>query len=76
MPPKSTLYKEVGTKDPVIDVPALGKSASRWTKKDLNLLGVEYQYDKFDTIGIRVDDNEIPPELLNSRHLFIVSTDV
>lgn len=34
------------------DMPALSQSACRWTKRDLDLLGVEYQYDKFDTIGI------------------------
>ena len=74
MPPKSTLYNEVGTKDPVANVPELGQSASRWTKKDLDLLGVEFQYDKFDEIGIRVEETDIPPELLNGRHLFIIGT--
>ena len=72
MPPKSTHYKEVGTKDPVADLPALGKSASRWTKRDLDLLGVEYQFDKFDTIDIRLEDSEMPTELLNGMHLFTI----
>ena len=44
MPPKSTLYREVGTKDSSPDVPKVNRSASKWTKADLGLLGVDYQY--------------------------------
>jgi hypothetical protein len=53
-------------------MPALGKSASRWRKRDLDLLGVDYQYDKFDTIDIRVENSEMPPELLNGTYRFTI----
>ena len=67
MPPKSTQYKEAGTKDAVTDVPKLSRSASRWKKKDLELLGVEYQYDRFDDIRIDVEEREMPSELLEGE---------
>ena len=51
MPPNPTQYRVVGTKDPSVeDVPKLHQSASKWTKADLLLLGVDYQYDMFDDI--------------------------
>ena len=59
MPPK---YKEVSTKDAMPDLLKLGKSASRWGKQDLILLGVDYQYDKFDELKIPV--NDMPEELV------------
>jgi len=69
MPARPWRYREVGTKDPVTDVPLLGRSASRWTKKDLDFLGVVYQYDQFDSIAIMVDDNDITPGLRNGSSI-------
>jgi len=58
-------YKDVGTKDPAAEPPALGRSASRWTRRDLDLLGVQYQHDDFDSIDVIVEDREIPHDLRN-----------
>lgn len=60
---KSTPYREVGTKDSLADVPKLNKSASKWTKADLGLLGVDYRYDCFDDIHIGIKDTDMPPEV-------------
>lgn len=68
-PPNSILYKEVGTKNPLANVPKLGRSASKWKKADLDLLGVEYQYDVFDNIRIAIDDVDMPPEIVQSKNL-------
>jgi hypothetical protein len=67
MPPKSTLYQEVGTKDSSANVPKVNQSASKWTKADLDLLGVDYQYRVFDDIQIGMEDADMPPELLESN---------
>ena len=68
MPPKSTLYREVGTKDASADVPKVNRSASKWTKADLACLGVDYQYRVFDDIQIGIEDADMPPELLESKY--------
>jgi hypothetical protein len=64
MPPKSTVYREVGTMESPRDVPKLNKSASLWRKTDLAKLGVDYQYDRFDEIVIGRGDEDLPRELL------------
>jgi len=74
MPPKRKQYRVVGTKDPSVrDVPKLHQSASKWTKTDLDLLGVEYQYDRFDNIPSRIglEEADMPPELFGSKNLFM-----
>jgi hypothetical protein len=71
MPPKSTLCKEVGTKDSSADVPKLNRSASKWTKADLVSLGVDYRFDVFNDIQIGIEDVDVPPELLESSSLFV-----
>jgi hypothetical protein len=71
MPPKSTLYREVGTKDSSSDVPKVNLSASKWTEADLGCLGVDYQYRAFDDIQIGTEDGDIPPELLQSNNQFM-----
>lgn len=71
MASKSTtpIYREVGTKDPLVtDMPTLNKSASKWTKADLRLLGVDYQFCVFEDIPLGFEDVEMPPELLESRY--------
>ena len=65
MPPK---YKEVSTKDAAPEVLKLKNSASRRRKLELNLIGVEYKYDKFDEIKIPKDG--MPPDLLARTDLF------
>jgi hypothetical protein len=64
MPPKSILHREVGTHDPSANVPKVNRSAHKWTKADLGLLGVSYQYDVFDDIRIGIEDADMPSELL------------
>lgn len=44
-------------------MPKLNKSASRWTKRDLELLGVEYDYQEFES-DIGLDNGDMPKELL------------
>ena len=72
MPPKATPYREVGTKDPSADVPKVNKSASKWTKTDLLLLGVDYQHLVFDDIQIGIKDTDIPPEFRSSNILSVM----
>jgi hypothetical protein len=60
MPPKS-LFREVGTKESVAYIPKFNKSASKWTKTDLDLLGVDYQYNTPDKI--EMERVKIPDEL-------------
>ena len=72
MLPYSKLYKEVGTKDSIVSVPKFNRSASKWTKADLFLLGVDYQYRCFDDIHIGIKDADVPPELLASNNLSTV----
>ena len=61
------MYRDVGTNEPsATAVPRLNKSASKWTKADLLLLGVDYQFRRFDDIPIGDDTLEMPPELLGS----------
>jgi len=63
------MYREVGTNDPLVaDVPTLNKSASKWTKADLRLLGVDYQFNVFEDISLGFEDVEMPLELLESKH--------
>jgi hypothetical protein len=72
MPPKAS-YKEVGTKDSVAYMPKFNKSASKWTKSDLDLLGVDYQYNAADKIELeRVN---IPDEL-SQGHSPMNETDI
>ena len=42
MASKTSHYRDVGTKDAPPDVPRFNRSASKWKKADLDLLGVEY----------------------------------
>jgi hypothetical protein len=72
MPPKSTLYRDVGTKDSLPDILKVNRSASKWTKADLRLLGVDYQYRAFDDIRIGTEDGDMPPGLLQSNNPFMV----
>ena len=65
----STSHTEVGTKDSLAYVPKLNKSASKWTKADLGLLGVDYQYRCFDDIHIGVTD--MPVELLQGKNVLV-----
>jgi hypothetical protein len=58
MPPKHTL---VGTQDPAPEVLKLKTQASQWEKQDLQLLGVDYQYDKFHEF--KIPDEGMPVEL-------------
>jgi hypothetical protein len=73
-PPQQTdmhpKYKEVSTQDAAPEVFKLRHKASRWRKGDLQLLGVKYQYDKFDEIKIPVDG--MPQDLLARTPLFNV----
>jgi hypothetical protein len=69
MPPKATLYREVGTKDSSPHILKLNRSASKWTKADLHLLGVDYQYDAFDDIQFGIKDADMPSELVQSTYL-------
>lgn len=71
MPPKLTLYREAGTSDSSADISKVNWSASKWTKADLDLLGVDYQYREFDDIQIDIADTEMPVELLESNILFM-----
>ena len=68
MPPKSTLYQEVGTKDSLPDILKVNRSVSKWKKADLRMLGVDYQYRD---IQFGIEDADMPPELLNSNNLFM-----
>ena len=67
MPPKSLASRDVGTKDSFADVPKVNRSASKWTKTDLGLLGVDYDYNVFDDIRIGVGDDDVPQGLLQSK---------
>jgi hypothetical protein len=70
MPPKPTpLYHHVGTTELAPEALKVNQSACRWKKADLDLLGVNYQYDVCDDIRIGVDDGEMPSELLQSIRL-------
>jgi hypothetical protein len=72
MPPKAS-YKEVGTKDSIAYIPKFSQSASKWTKIDLDLLGVDYQYNAADKIELeRVN---IPDEL-SQGHSPMNETDI
>lgn len=71
MPPKSTFYRDVGTKDSSPDILKVHRSASKWTKADLRLLGVDYQHRAFDDIRIGTEDGDMPPELLQSNNSFM-----
>ena len=57
--------------DAAPDTPKLHKSASTWTRQDLNYLGVEYQYEKYDEIKIPVDN--MPLELVAGNTLLMPS---
>jgi hypothetical protein len=64
MPPKSTLYRDVGTKDSSPDILKVNRSTSKWTTADLRLLSVNYQYRIFDDIWIGTEDGDMPSEPL------------
>ena len=66
MPPKSTRYRDVGTKDSSPDIPKVNRSASKWRKEDLHLLSVDYQYCVFDDIQFGIEDADLPTGLLES----------
>lgn len=66
MPPKSVqLSREVGTKDAVDEVLKLNRSASKWRKADLDLLGVDYDYESCE--DIQIPDAGMPVELAESN---------
>jgi len=67
MPPKST-YRHVGTKDSSPEFSKINRPVSKWTKADLHLLSVDYQYRVFKDIQFGIEDAEIPPELLSSMY--------
>ena len=73
MPPKPTLYREVGTSEPAGDGPKINRSASKWKKTDLDLLGVDYRYDVFDDIRIPIEDAEMSPEFLQGNDLVMMN---
>jgi len=50
--------------DAAPEVLKFNQSASKWEKRDLDLLGVDYQYDRFDEITIPVTN--MPEELVAS----------
>ena len=56
-----------------MDVPKFNKSASKWTKADLGLLGVDYQYRVFHDIQIGIEDADMPPELLQGDNPFMIN---
>ena len=64
MPPKSVQYREVGTKEAAADVLKLNRSASKWQKADLDLLGVDYDYKSCE--DIQIPDAGMPAELAES----------
>jgi len=66
------LYQQVGTKDSSPDILKVNRSTSKWTKADLHLLGVDYQYHVFDDTQIGIDDADTPAELLKSNNLFMM----
>ena len=68
MPPKSKPCREVGTKDPLIDVSRFNRYALEWKKADLELLGVDYQYHV--VYDIQIKDTNMPMELLERSTLF------
>jgi hypothetical protein len=62
-----------GTKDSSPNILKVHQSESKWTKVDLTLLGIDYQYRAHDDIQIRTEDGDMPPELLHSNNLFIAN---
>jgi hypothetical protein len=74
MPPKSMPDRVVGAQDPCVDAPKLHQSASKWTKADLDFLGVEYRWNVFDDISSRIGikDADLPLELLTSKTIFFM----
>jgi hypothetical protein len=70
--PKLMLYREIETQDSLIDVLKVNRSASKWTKADLRVLGVDYQYLEFDDIHIGIEDADMPSELLESNNVFVM----
>lgn len=71
--PNPTQCLVVGTKDPPVrDIPKFHQVASKWTKADLVMLGVNYEYDLFDNIGskIGIEDADVPPEIFASKNPF------
>lgn len=49
------------------DIPKLNRSASKWRKGELELLGAEYKYKQFGAIGLGVEDGDMPAELLEGN---------
>ena len=68
MPPKSVQYKEVVTKEAAADILKLNRSASKWRKVDLDLLGVDYDYQSCE--DIQIPDVGMPAELAESRSFY------
>jgi len=72
MPPKtSQQYRDFGTKDAPPDVPRFNRSASKWKKADLDLLGIEYHYRVYDDIQFGVDA-DMPSGLLESTIIHLL----
>jgi hypothetical protein len=67
MRPKSVPYREVGTKEATVDVLNLNRSASKWRKTDLDLLGVDYDYTSCE--DIHIPNTAMPVELIESEFL-------
>jgi hypothetical protein len=65
MPPKSVQYREFGTKEATVDILKLNRSASKWRKTDLDLLGVDYDYTRCE--DIHIPNTGIPAELVESN---------
>jgi len=57
------------TETPLTEKVAFNKFACRWTKSDLDLLGVDYQFQRFDPIPREVlENNDMPLELVESSN--------
>ena len=71
MPPADTLqgYAVFTTTDPAPQKLAIPRAASRWRKQELDLLGVEYEFRRFDTLPQEImDGNDMPPEFIQSMY--------
>ena len=65
------------TEAPLTEKVAFSKYACRWTKSDLDLLGVDYQFQRFDPIPRDVlKINDMPPELVESSDPYNARADV
>lgn len=65
------------TETPVTEKVAFNKFACRWTKRDLDLLGVDYQFQRFDPVPREILENDnMPDELIESSDPFLAMADV